>query len=103
MNNIFGVYCKAKIALANDGHVLVKEDEGFWVAIEHGGWVPATSRKAPEDQPAASIKTWESIEEANAFMKIWKGHPWYYVPKTWKVVPLKIITKEVFSHYETEG
>lgn len=52
-----------------------------WVCIEEGGWVEATGmscdfeRGIPKD-----IKTFDTKEDADRFIKRWKGHPWYYKP-----------------------
>ena len=100
-HNLFAVHCLAKKAISSyNNSVVTKEGDGFWVTIEPEGWVPATSTHGYPDKPPKEVKTWKTIDGANAFMRGWEGHPWYHVPKTWTVVPIKQVMKEVFSHYE---
>lgn len=83
---------------STDGMVMGAKDAEFWVVDERDGWVEATSthfeahRKAPRD-----LKTFATKEEADAFGQRWKGHPWWCVPASYRVVEVHERHREVFD------
>ena len=98
---LYAVHFLAKECRADNGWTtLTKDNEPMWVTIDGSGWVPATSHHGSSKSLPLSIKIWKTYEEAEEFMKSWKGHPWYNVPKTWEVIRVVPKTKQVFSHYE---
>jgi hypothetical protein len=61
----------------------------FWVLVEPGGWVDATSGPVLDRATApAGLKTFATEAEAKNFGKRWKGHPWWCCPASIEVVPL---------------
>lgn len=63
--------------------VRVTGDKGtkYWVC-ENDSW-PSGS------EMLAGVKVWETRDEAEKFAKSWKGHPWWVVPVSFEIVPMK--------------
>ena len=100
---VYVVRFRAQRALSSDGSLITAEGARCWVVKEPSGWVQATSRGIHifgDDKPFDDVKTWDTAEEAQKFMEKWEGHPWYARPRSWEVVPVRAVPKEVFSHYE---
>ena len=102
-NKSFAVFCLAKEVRAMGGSIVTDQGTGFWVTNEDDGWVDATGRRSEKDSPLNNVKVWSSKEKAESFMKNWHGHPWYYIPKSWEVVRVHEVMKQVFSHYAVVG
>lgn len=49
-----------------------------WARIEPEGWVEATAISATGTTIPSDAKLFDTEEECHAFMKRWKGHPWYF-------------------------
>lgn len=86
---LFAIIVTSKKACSGvPGHpVMTVEGEKFWVERDHDGWVPATSSRLKSyPKPSASLKTFNTHDEAEAFAKSWTGHPWWCVPKAHEIV-----------------
>jgi hypothetical protein len=86
--------CKEKIS--QSGAIVTAEGTLAVVINEPDGWVEATSRRVnTTEQIPGDVKLFETEEAAVAFIKRWKGHPWYFVPsKNFEVVAVapKMVT-----------
>lgn len=99
--NGFVIQVVCKEVKAYDKSILTKDGATAWVSEIDGGWVPATGYFCDEiPKEILSFRTYQSAEK---FAKKWDGHPWYCVPKSFKIFEVKAVTKEVFSHYELAG
>lgn len=69
-------------AKTNDGYVVTKEGDAFWVETdEPDHWVEASSSRCNDRSAVPGhIKTFQTREAAQEFAKRWKGHPWYCDP-----------------------
>lgn len=75
------------------GPPITNEGDWFWVIDEPEGWVPASSvRSQDAERIPAGAKAFDSKEQAEAFAKKWKGHPWWCRPnrnyQVFKVMPV---------------
>jgi hypothetical protein len=96
---IIQVVCK--VAISEDGSIVTAEDDLAWVCKEEGGWVDASSCPADDDGfIPEDIKVFKTYKSAERFAKKWEGHPWYCIPKSFKIFKVKSVIKQVFSHYE---
>ncbi len=71
-------------------HVVVEEPDG---------WVEATSRAYRRgDEFPRGLKLFDSTDDAEAFARRWKGHPWWCVPNgKFEIVPVEPITEVVVT------
>lgn len=98
----FAVIFKAKETRSGlpGNPVVTRAGSEFIVAIEPDGWVEATSLHVPlSKELPEDLKTWKTADEAERFMKRWKGHPWYARPESWRVIEVEEITKTVVTGY----
>ena len=77
------------------------EDERYWVVLEEGGWVEATSTRLSfhKDKIPPDLKTFKTAEAAENFAKKWTGHPWWCSPKSHEVVEVEPVYKKVPDGY----
>jgi hypothetical protein len=100
---LYAARFRAKKAVSSDNTIVTREGFPFWV-VDSEWWVPATAAGAiyidGVEQVPGELKLWDSLTEAQTFMKNWEGHPWYAQPKEWEIVRISRVFKFQFSHYE---
>lgn len=100
----YAIIVQGKEVKADNGNLMTREGDRFWVLREPQGWVSATSTrfKGYENVPS-DILTFESEAAAKEFASKWNGHPWYcrpYKRKGLEIVPVQVRTRVVFDGYE---
>ena len=72
---------KCKSVHSSSGGLITQEGYEIWVCKEQDAWVEATgSGVGFHNGVPVDVKVFNSKDDAEAFIKTWKGHPWYYVP-----------------------
>jgi hypothetical protein len=89
----YTVEFQAKEALEiRGGSIVTAEGEIFWPTIDASGWCPygVTGARFEEGELLPpDLKTWETAAEAEKFAIDWPGHPWYHLPKAFRVVKVQ--------------
>ena len=78
------VVCKQ--FLDSDDYELQMEDSEEWIVDDMYGC--ATTHSVLHSIPT-DLTTFSSLEEIEEFKKEWVPHPWWIVPKEWKVVEVE--------------
>lgn len=91
-NRQYALIAVCKQFLDADDYELQMEDSEEWIVYYMYGYTTTHSvlHSVPE-----GVATFSSLEEIEEFKKKWVPHPWWIVPKEWKVV-------EVEPVYETK-
>lgn len=100
---LYVVKVQSRIAISQyNGAVITKDGAWMWVTKDSNGWVEASSVHAhPKGPIPVTAKPFETREKAEAFARRWRGHPWWCIPNgTFKIIPVKVCTRPIFSHYE---
>lgn len=85
--------------------VVTEAGRKFWVLNEPDGWVEATSIQV--DHPfhkdgslPSDLKVFDTHEDAEAFARRWKGHPWWCRPNgEFEIVTVEPNTRQVVDGY----
>lgn len=81
--------------------VVTKHGDKFWVVNEPEGWVPATSTHVSDDDNIPhDVKIWNTYEDAENFLKEWKGHPWWCSTIAYKIIRIEKTFKTVHFGYK---
>lgn len=78
------VVCKQ--FLDADDYELQREDSEEWIVYDEYG--DATTHSVLHSVPEG-VATFSSLEEIEEFKQEWVPHPWWIVPKEWKVVEVE--------------
>lgn len=95
----FAIIAIAREVKSADGNIMARDGERFW--LENEQWIDATGARFdryPDGRGSASLKTFTSRDDAEAFAKKWKGHPWWVKPKSFEVVEVEPLFEVVTGY-----
>jgi hypothetical protein len=102
--NRFAVKVASREVLGAVEQVMTRAGDWFWIVKEPEGWVWATSTDASSNGSIpAAVLTFSTKEKAARCAKKFRNrsHPWWCKPNgIYEIVEVKLVMKEVFSHYE---
>jgi hypothetical protein len=99
---MFVIKTECREARSSDKTIITQEGTKVWVINERDGWVEATSTHVSiwKDIPV-DVKTFDTYDGAEKFIKRWKGHPWYFVPNgNYEIIEVEEKFKQVVIGYE---
>ena len=85
----------------HDGAIATPDGTRCWLTCDE--WVAASSRKVDDENVIPiNTKTFQTVEEADAFANRWKGHPWYCKPHPGRheVIAVKPRYRQVHDGFE---
>jgi hypothetical protein len=94
----YAVFVRSKEVHYHDGTIASHDDESYLAVVEPEGWVEASSRRMRPDAPTIpkDALTFDTTEKAEAFVKRWKGHPWWCQPNgKYEIVPVEPVFEQV--------
>lgn len=105
-NKEYALIVQGREMKGDSGHIMTRNNEWFLVLDEPEGWVPATSIHYSEGNSIRKdAKLFKTPEEAEAFAKTWKGHPWWCSPNgKFRVVEVEpVYGKPSIDYYKEIG
>ena len=90
---LYTVKFTAKESKYQNGDIATENGTVFFAV--HGEWGPTGSKTLADGSLSAGLLSFKTVEEATAFGKRWKGHPWWYEKASFEVVPVKAVTRTV--------
>jgi hypothetical protein len=93
------VLYEAKEVKNLNGTIHTSDGELFWVIRDHKDNAISYAQGNTGKIPGA-VRVFGSVAEANLFMKVWDGYPWYAQPKAWKVISIRPKMTTIQSGWE---